>query len=75
MAQAQYPSAVTAKYDVSSSLKPTNTIFPVRYGSMEINLSTVSIEKIDSFVKKYPDQPYFKLKGSPSKAAASGEGK
>lgn len=67
MAQAQFPPAVTAKYDVSSALKPTNTIFPVRYGSLEINLSTVSVEKIDEFVKKYPDQKYFKLKSASSK--------
>lgn len=66
---AQFPPAVTAKYDVSSSLKPTNTIFPVRYGSIEINLSTVSVEKIDAFVKKYPDQPYFKLKAASSKSS------
>lgn len=69
MAQAQFPPAVTAKYDVSSTLKPTKTIFPVRFGSIEMDLSKVSVEKIDDFVKKYPDQKYFKLKSVSTKAS------
>jgi hypothetical protein len=62
----KFPTAVTEKYEISESLKPTNTIFPEKYGRVELNLGTISVERIDAFVKKYPDNPYFKLKAKPS---------
>lgn len=67
--QKQFSASIAAKYEISGKLQPTNTIFPVRFGSKEMDLSKVPVEVVDAFVKAYPEQDYFKLKSGSAKAS------
>lgn len=68
---AKYPESVTKKYDVSGKLQPAKTIFGAAYGKTSIDLAEAPVEVIDDFVKKYPQQPYFKLKTATAAAVAT----
>lgn len=61
--------AITDKYEVSPALQPTTVQFGKKYGSVTIDLRNEEhLARVESFVKKYPDQGYFKLKQKPASA-------
>lgn len=61
-----YSQAITDKYHVTG-LAATKVILGVKFGRVALDLTRDSnLKLIDSFVMKYPDQPFFKLKGEVS---------